>query len=133
VNDGVDHDPQDERTYRSASDTEMKLTHAQAMWCRFNDVRRCQIEYWARWRAVHEKQSRRPPARCRSELHESENPVSRTTLTKKISTPRPSLSFPSGKSAPNASIHRNVSGMNAKYRKKRCEFWRMNGKRVSIA
>jgi hypothetical protein len=66
---------------------------------------------------VQEKQSSRPPARCRRELHDREKSDSNATLTKRITVPSPSRGCPSGKSDRTASIHRKVNGMNARYRK----------------
>ena len=58
--------------YMSAMTIEMRLAHAEAMWRRFRPLRRCQIACRVWFERVHEKQSRRPPTRWRSEWHDEE-------------------------------------------------------------
>jgi hypothetical protein len=65
-------------------------------------------------------------------LQDSENPVRRRAFRARITVPRPSRQAPPSRRESAASIHRKASGMNARYRKNRWRFWRINGNAVSI-
>ena len=60
------------RMYRSADATARRLQPASAMWLPFRSVTRCHSVWRVRARAVHEKQSSRPPTKWRSEWQDSE-------------------------------------------------------------
>jgi hypothetical protein len=83
------------------------------------------------WLRAQEKQSDRPPTRCRSEWQPSVYPVSSTTLTSITSVPSPMPNRPSQKKACPTSYQSRRSARTARYMKYRWRFWTRNGIFVS--
>src|SRR5580704_13384908 len=96
------------RIQKSAKPTEIRLIQAKSMWRSFRRVRNDQAPCLGLPNVAHEKQSSFPPARCRSEWHDSVYVVSRMILTRSTSVPTPIPNFPSHQNASYASFHKNA-------------------------
>src|ERR1700722_15705265 len=96
------------RMKKSENPTEMRLIHANNMWRSFRRERNEHAPCRGFPKLAHEKQSSFPPARCRSEWHDSVYVVSKMMLTSRTSVPTPIPNFPSHQNASYASFHKNA-------------------------